>query len=223
MDALIQKAISQLGEKEVQGKDSHNPTIIQYAQEAGFTWVNDDETPWCSIFVNWVAKSCQLKCSNKANARSWLTIGKNVDANPEPGDIVIFWRESKLSWKGHVGFFFGYSHDVKRVYCLGGNQGNQVSISAYPSETVLGFRRLVSSSITVLPEPILKINDKGNRVKLLQTALNSAGINCGTSDGDFGPKTEAAVSMLQSMSGNLTIDGIYSVETQQYLQSLLTE
>lgn len=223
MDTLIKKAISQLGEKEIEGADLHNPTIIQYAKEAGFKWINDDETPWCSIFANWVAKSCLLKGSNKANARSWLLIGKNVDAEPEPGDVVIFWRGNIHSWQGHVGFFFGFSKDTSRVYCLGGNQGNQVSISAYPTNTVLGFRRLIASTIIKLPDPILKRDNKGDKVKLLQTTLNSAGFNCGTSDGDFGPKTKAAVSLVQSTSGHLQITGIYDQQTQEYLLSILTQ
>lgn len=223
MDSILKTAVSQLGEKEISGAQEHNRTIINYAQEAGFKWVNDDETPWCSIFVNWVAQKNKLKSSKKANARSWLKIGQKVDDAPEPGDVVIFWREDPNSWKGHVGFFFGYSQDGKRVYCLGGNQGNQVSVSAYPVNTVLGFRRLVPSQIISLPDPVLKKGNKGDRVKALQDALKMADYNVGTSDGDFGPKTEAAVKQLQSDSGFLKIDGVYGANTRDYLQSILIE
>lgn len=222
MDNLIKTAIAELGEKEISGS-AHNQNIIDYAQEAGFEWVNDDETPWCSIFVNWVAQKNHLSSSKKANARSWLLIGKKVDDAPEPGDVVIFWRESPQSWKGHVGFFFGFSKDGSRVYCLGGNQGNQVSISAYPSETVLGFRRLAAANLMNLPEPSLQKGDKGNNVKALQDALKIVGFNCGTSDGDYGPKTENTVKALQSTSGFLTIDGVYGPKTKDYLLSLLNE
>jgi hypothetical protein len=37
-------------------------------------------------------------------------VGTKV-AYPEPGDIVVFWRESPQSWKGHVGIFTGISFD----------------------------------------------------------------------------------------------------------------
>jgi len=222
MDSILKTAIEELGQKEISGAE-HNLSIIDYAKESGFDWVNDDETPWCSIFVNWVAQKCDLKSTKKANARSWLLVGQKVDDAPEPGDVVIFWRESPQSWKGHVGFFFGYSKDQKRVYCLGGNQGNQVSISAYSSDTVLGYRRLHSTKILSLPDPILRSGETGEAVKALQSALKIAGFNCGTSDGDFGPKTEDAIKQAQSTSGFLAIDGVYGSNTRDYLQSILNQ
>lgn len=220
MDKILKYAIAELGQKEITGPED-NPTIVNYAKEAGFSWVNDDETPWCSIFVNWVAKKAGLKASGKANARSWLLEGINVDTAPEPGDVVVFWRGSPDSWQGHVGFFFGFSIDGERVYCLGGNQGNQVSVSAYSIDNVLGFRRLASSDMTILPDPVLKKNDKGDKVKALQDALKSANIDCGTSDGDYGPMTEDAVKLLQSMKTGLAIDGVYNQATKDYLFEVL--
>ncbi len=164
-----------------------------------------------------------LERSKKANARSWLRVGRNVDTEPEPGDIVIFWRDKPESWKGHVGIFLGYSSNLKRVYCLGGNQGNQVSLSAYGADTVLGFRRLSYSEMITLPDPILKIGDKGTVVKQLQNALKSEGFNCGTSDGDFGPATMKAVKDLQSHKRGITIDGIYGEITRDLLFELINE
>jgi uncharacterized protein (TIGR02594 family) len=220
MDKLLKIAVAELGQKEISGP-AHNPAIVNYAKEAGFAWVNDDETPWCSIFVNWVAKKAGLRGSGKANARSWLLSGKNVDNAPEPGDIVVFWRGSPDSWLGHVGFFFGFSIDGERVYCLGGNQGNQVSVSAYSIENVLGFRRLVPSGIVSLPAPVLKKGDKGDKVKGLQDALKEAGFDCGTSDGDFGNRTENAVKLLQSMKTGLPVNGVYNKETKDLLFEVL--
>jgi uncharacterized protein (TIGR02594 family) len=220
MDKILKVAIAELGQKEISGSDD-NPSIVNYAKEAGFDWVDDDETPWCSIFVNWVAKKADLKPSGKANARSWMLEGINVDAAPEPGDVVVFWRGSPDSWTGHVGFFFGFSIDGERVYCLGGNQGNQVSVSAYSIDNVLGFRRLSASGMLSLPEPVLKKNDAGNNVKDLQDALKAAGIDCGTSDGGFGPLTEDAVKLLQSMKTGLTVDGVYNQRTKEFLFEVL--
>lgn len=222
MDNLLKIAINELGQKEIAGPE-HNETILNYAREAGFTWVNDDETPWCSIFINWVSKKAGLYSSNKLNARSWLLVGKNVDLAPEPGDIVIFWRESPESWKGHVGIFFGFSIDGSRVYCLGGNQGNQVSVTAYPKENVLGFRRLSASEIIALPDVTLKKGDTGRNVKLLQGALKAAGIESGTSDGIFGSTTEKAVKKLQAMKTNLKIDGVFGPATRMFLMEVLNQ
>jgi len=216
MDKILKIAAAELGQKEISGPED-NPTIVNYAREAGFSWVDDDETPWCSIFVNWVAMKADLNGSKQANARSWLLVGLNVDASPEPGDVVIFWRDSRESWLGHVGFFFGFSHDKKRIYCLGGNQGNQVSVSAYPVDNLLGFRRLSESGRINVPDPVLQPGDQGDRVKDLQDCLKAVGINCGTSDGDFGPKTEESVKQLQSMKTGLTIDGKYNEITKDFL------
>jgi len=220
MDKLIKIAVNELGQKEISGT-AHNPNIVNYAKEAGFEWINDDETPWCSIFVNWCAKQAGLKGSGKANARSWLKVGTKVDNAPEPGDVVIFWRGSPDSWKGHVGFFFGYAKDQSRVYTLGGNQGDQVSISAYPSSTVLGFRRLAASTLVSVPDKTLKLGDTGNDVKALQDALKMADFDCGTSDGDFGNQTIKAVKALQSTSGHLKIDGVFGAGTRAFLLELL--
>lgn len=222
MDKILQIAVAELGQKEISGPE-HNPTIINYAKEAGFSWVNDDETPWCSIFVNWVANKAGLKGSNEANARSWLLTGLNVDMTPEPGDIVIFWRGSPDSWLGHVGIFFGFSIDGERVYCLGGNQGNQVSVSAFSIDNVLGFRRLTASGMTNLPDAVLKKDDRGDPVKALQDSLKAAGFDCGTSDGDFGTKTEDAVKLLQSMKTGLPVDGVYNKATKDFLFEVLNQ
>ncbi len=221
MDTLIKTAIAELGQKEVPGAD-HNAAIVRYAHESGFNWINDDETPWCSIFVNWCAKKVNLKGTGKADARSWLFAGQRVES-PEPGDVVVFWREKPESWKGHVGFFFGFSKDGLRVYCLGGNQGNQVSISAFPVNTILGFRRLAPSAALILPDTVLRIGDTGNAVKNLQDALKLAGFDCGTSDGDFGKKTEDAVKALQSTRFGLRVDGIFDETTRVYLLEILNQ
>ncbi|NQZ77276.1 MAG: TIGR02594 family protein [Ekhidna sp.] len=220
MSQLLKIAFQELGVKEIAGAED-NPTIVKYAHESSFDWVNDDETPWCSIFVSWVAMKCDLKRSKKANARSWLHVGSNT-SNPEPGDVVVFWRESPESWKGHVGFFTGYSKDATRVYCLGGNQGNQVSLSAYPTDTVLGFRKLQSSTMLNLPDGVLKKGNTGDKVKRLQEALNMADYPVGTADGDFGPKTERAVKQLQA-NGRLKVDGVYGLKTKDFLISILNE
>lgn len=222
MDELLKIAFSQLGEKEIENPEN-NPTIVKYARESGFDWVNDDETPWCSIFVNWVARQAKLKQSKSTMARSWLRVGLNVDTSPEPGDIVVFWRDDPDSRKGHVGFFMGYSPDLKRVYCLGGNQGNQVSLGAYTKDNILGFRRLRSSGITALPDPVLKNGDKGTAVKQLQDAHKTEDFNCGTDDGDFGLKTEKAVKELQTHKQGLTIDGVYGKKSRDLLFDLMNE
>ena len=136
---LINIALSQYGIKEITGKQD-NPEVLKYFNEIGFNGkLLKDETSWCSAFVNWVALKAKVERTNKLNARSWLNVGLEVTA-PEMGDVVIFWRESKESWKGHVGFFIRATDNW--IYVLGGNQNNQVKISAYPKNRLLAYRRI---------------------------------------------------------------------------------
>ncbi len=219
MEDILKIATKELGVAEIAGS-IHNERIIQYAHEIGFTWVNDDETPWCSIFMNWVAKNAGYQKSKSAAARSWLNSGIPI-TNPEPGDIVIYWRENMNSHMGHVGIFIGFSNDGSRIYTLGGNQGNSVSISGYPKRELLGFRRLIKSGKVILPNKVLRRGDKGHDVVLLQDGLKMANFNVGTSDGDFGQRTENGVKQFQATVNELEISGVFNQETRKYLIQLL--
>ncbi|MDY8137550.1 TIGR02594 family protein [Aquimarina sp. 2201CG5-10] len=133
------KALSQFGIKEITGEND-NPEVLKYFNELGFDGEKlKDETAWCSAFVNWCCKTTGYPYSGKLNARSWLNIG-NETTLPKLGDIAVFWRENKNSWKGHVAFFIRETKDF--VYVLGGNQNNRVNIKAYPKNRVLQFRTL---------------------------------------------------------------------------------
>ena len=131
-------ALKEFGVKEIAGK-THNPDVLKYFTETGHKWVKDDETAWCSAFANWVCKKAGLEYSGALNARSWLNIGCEVDT-PEIGDVVVFWRGNPDGWQGHVAFFIRETKNW--IYVLGGNQNNQVKISAYHKNRLLGYRRL---------------------------------------------------------------------------------
>lgn len=105
-------ALKEYGVTEIPGTP-HNARILTYIKEAGFTQMND-ETAWCSIFMNWVAKKCGLERSKKENARSWLQVGEHV-STPQLGDVVVFWRVSPTSWQGHVAIFISLSEDKKFI------------------------------------------------------------------------------------------------------------
>ncbi len=220
MSTLIEVASKEIGTKEIPGS-GHNQRVVNYAKESGFNYINDDETPWCSFFMNWVAKKAGMESSGLGNARSWLNVGITV-VNPEPGDVVIFWRESPNSHKGHVGVFMGYSQDQSRIYTLGGNQNNQVGETAYSKSQLLGFRRLRPAKKRQLSTAVLKRGSYGQDVVELQNALKLCGYSAGTSDGDFGPKTEAALKLFQSTK-NLTIDGVFGSNTRAELVKQLSK
>ena len=126
------------GIEEVPGEDN-NPTILRFFEEIGHSWVQSESTAWCSAFINYLAKVNGYEWSGRLDARSWLNVGQSV-VNPNPGDIVVFWRESIEDWRGHVGIFI--RDDGKNIWTLGGNQSNSVCISSYSKERVLGYRML---------------------------------------------------------------------------------
>lgn len=115
-----------------------NPTIdtmLDQMRESS----NNENWAWCSAFVNWILYCNNIKGSDSLAARSFLKVGTKVN-EPILGDIVVFWRESKESWKGHVGVYIrSVGGDI---YVLGGNQGNTVCIRKYSASKLLGYRRV---------------------------------------------------------------------------------
>lgn len=123
----------------------HNPVIVAWFKELGFAEIQDDETAWCSLTINIMAKRCGLEYTGKLTARSWMKIGKSTD-DPHVGDVVVFWRENKTGWKGHVGLFAGFNKDKTHIFTLGGNQNNMIGLYPYSVTAVdfglLGYRQL---------------------------------------------------------------------------------
>ena len=129
-------ASNEIGVKEVSGTKA-NPRIVEYHDTTG-KW-SSDEVSWCGSFVEWCLKQAGIKGigAEGAGARNWLDFGFETKT-PKKGDIVVFWRESLSSWKGHVAF---YSHETStHIYVLGGNQSNAVNVSAYPKSQLLEYR-----------------------------------------------------------------------------------
>ena len=138
-EAMFRLATQYIGLQEIKGEEN-NPIIMQMFKDIGHSWVKDDEMSWCSTFINWIAFQVGCEMSGALDARSWLGVGK-ITYNPKHGDVVVFWRESIDSWKGHVGLFAGYDK-FKNILVLGGNQNNEGNVSTYLSSRVLGFREL---------------------------------------------------------------------------------
>lgn len=138
-EKILIASLSQIGIKAIIGNQD-NPEVLKYFRALGFGSLKD-ETAWCSAFMNWVAKEANVERSGQLTARSWLTVGHSI-TTPEMSDVVVYWRDNPNSWKGHVGIFIRESNGW--IYTLGGNQNNQVGISAYPKARLLGYRRLRS-------------------------------------------------------------------------------
>jgi len=133
---ILEIALSFWGEKEIDG-EVDNPVIVNFSEATNLE-VSDDETPWCSSFINYCAREIGLERTGKANARSWLDVGRTTSL-PDVGDIVVF-KRGDSTWQGHVGIFIRRKDGF--VYVLGGNQSNSVKISPYNENDVLGYRIL---------------------------------------------------------------------------------
>jgi len=141
--SLLSEALKEYGVEEIVGEAEHNPAILKYFKEIGHSWVHDDETAWCSAFINAMAFRSKLEMSGKLDARSWLKVGVSVpDFVGLDNVIVIYWRGSVSSWKGHVGIPINYDEDGVHINTLGGNQGNMVRISGYNKGRLLDYRQL---------------------------------------------------------------------------------
>lgn len=137
-DKLLKAALKYYGQLEVKGEKS-NPLILDWIKRYFPNAFDDSKVAWCSIFMNEIAKECDLEYTDSALARSWLDVGYEV-FTPQIGDVVVFWRKQKNSAWGHVGLYI--TEDDTYIYTLGGNQANQVDIRPYAKYRLLGYRKL---------------------------------------------------------------------------------
>lgn len=140
-----------IGRKEIPGF-MDDPMVMQWLRLDN-TWPQHDEVPWCSAFANWICWLAGARRTRDLRARSWLQLDPPVplDAASRGWHIVVL--RNKLSdpgpdviaHRGHVGFYHGHTADT--VSLLGGNQGNQVRISRYPTDKVIGVRCVDTSQV----------------------------------------------------------------------------
>lgn len=116
-------ARGELGTNEIRG-GQHSARVLDYHATTGLR-ARDDETAWCSSFVNWTMEQAGYRGTDSAAARSWSTWGQAVDRNAasvQPGDVIVFPRGTNPAL-GHVGIVSAV-HADGTVTVLGGNQSN---------------------------------------------------------------------------------------------------
>jgi uncharacterized protein (TIGR02594 family) len=133
---MIRTAVGLYGTTEILGV-KNNPKIVEFFHATGHRNINDDETHWCSAFIMYCAKMNGLAYPKNAVARSWMKVGKKVE-QPRVGDLVVFgWGQS---YHGHVVIYLGETEGM--IIGLGGNQDDEVNVTLFSKESILGYRRL---------------------------------------------------------------------------------
>ncbi len=130
----VAEARKYIGLREDTSKSRHNPTIVSWLKKMGsFTgearsWYLEDETPWCGLFVGYcLGVTNRFVVKDWYRAKAWADTTKMTKLDrPAYGCLAVYTREGG----GHVAFVVG-KDSVGRIVCLGGNQGNAVSLAPF--------------------------------------------------------------------------------------------
>ncbi|MFC2169851.1 CHAP domain-containing protein [Acidobacteriota bacterium] len=126
--AALETALSEMeaGAKEVDSNNS-GPWVEKYLNNIAPTPAN-----WCAGFVSWCyaqhpdgipytytvgARATRSKFKTK----DWL-YDVSENSLPQPGDIIVWWRDQPTSWKGHIGLVHSLS-EGGILYTVEGNKG----------------------------------------------------------------------------------------------------
>jgi uncharacterized protein (TIGR02594 family) len=130
----LEIARSRVGVREVPGP-KHSSVILGWLARLK-SWIKDDETPWCGIFVASVMQEAGLPYPDiYPRAKAWADWGANLrSTHVAPGAVLVFSRNGG----GHVGFYVG--EDATAYHVLGGNQGNAVNATRILTARCIAIR-----------------------------------------------------------------------------------
>jgi uncharacterized protein (TIGR02594 family) len=123
----LKLARTDLGIRETPGV-ANNPVLMKRFSsitKALGIFYNADSVPWCGAMMAWwMTQSLIAPPAIAVRAKSWATWGSNLAADKlAPGAVLVFEREGG----GHVAMYVG--EDSTHYHCLGGNQGDAISIT----------------------------------------------------------------------------------------------
>ena len=175
-------------------------------------------TYWCLSQVGITIKGGGAT-SQYNTAANWVQRGEIGDM-PDVVCCVFQRRNGRMQ---HTGLHIGGG---KVIHCSAGVQWGDTSDKAWTHYAIpAGLYTAEEIAAAGKPDPEkptetvvfnLRRGSRGSDVTRLQTALSAQGYDCGTADGIFGAKTEAAVRAFQQANG-LTVDGIAGKATQEAL------
>lgn len=131
--AWLSAAREDVGLREVRGAPTA-PKIAGWLKSLR-AWWTDDETPWCgTACAAWMVAAGIQPPGAWYRAKAWADWGQPL-ARPVDGCVAVFARAGG----GHVGLVVGETAGG-RLLVLGGNQGDAVSVAAFPRERVVAYR-----------------------------------------------------------------------------------
>ena len=142
MSKLIKVAMLYMGQKEVPGPGVNAWIKDTWLSLPGGKWFwgeygqDDSKLPWCGAFMARVCKEAGHEFPKRySSALAWATWGEPLNY-PAQGCVAVLTREGG----GHVAIVTGISRDGKSVRLLGGNQGDAVRESWFPTQRVKFWR-----------------------------------------------------------------------------------
>ncbi|MDW8129833.1 MAG: peptidoglycan-binding protein [Bryobacterales bacterium] len=147
--AALEAAIAELraGAGEI-GGNNRGPFVRKY-----LNGLAPEGSSWCAAFVSWCYAQgpggCPFTYTVSARAlladlkrRGWAHL-PGSGFQPQPGDIVVWWREKLAGWKGHAGLVHQFRDGI--LYTIEGNRSRKVQGFSYVfsrMEKLLGFGRV---------------------------------------------------------------------------------
>lgn len=115
----------------------HGPTsepLVEWFHAATTGGAAGDDVPWCSSFLCRAMQDQGMDHPRSKSSQAWRNWGAGV--GPILGAVAVL---SYGAGRGHVGIVTGRTL-AGGVVLLGGNQGNAVSIKAFPTSRIIGYR-----------------------------------------------------------------------------------
>lgn len=131
-------AYKELGEKEIPGTSKNNPDILKYGTAVTYNGgkpTQNDEVPWCAMFVSWCLQQVGYKDTNSALAASYDKYGVRCDIRK--GCIVTI---RHAGGGRHVTFCWDPQPDSDHFISLGGNEANSVKHTSWPKNHIVSCR-----------------------------------------------------------------------------------
>lgn len=233
---LEKRSNSQLDDKTA---NAGSGNYTKYWRDVYSDW---NGSAWCAVFISWVFMQCFGQAAAQKLLKHWPyvycpTLGNLFTryANPEVGDIVIFWRNGEFA---HTGIVTKVSGD--RFWTVEGNtsgasgiiaNGGGVCEKSYYNSQLPGTKfcrvdweyagtqlKSGGSSSGSSSKAWIEKGDSGSDVKTMQTMLNKIGFDCGSADGEFGANTDKALRAFQKAYG-LAVDGQYGSNSKKTLEA----